>query len=418
MESSPRVLVLSNSCFCSTDSNGRTLAKLFQHLPADHLAQFFTYGIPDFQVCKNYYQVSDRDALSSFLKHRPYGGAVSAPSEIAESDTASNKAPKPGIQKNPVTVLAREFAWKFGFWKAESLYQWVSDFNPSCVFVCASDNIFLLDLAGELGKKQGIPVVLYSTEDYYFKKYNYLTRKKSAAYCIFHRMLQKAYHRVEPFVSLGIFNSEFLKQDYARAFSFPCRVVYPKSDVSFVKNSQVPENPQDLVVSYLGNLVLNRHKALMEIADTMAEIVPGLRLNVYGKIPDNIKDEFLGNANIHYCGFVPYDEVVRVMHSSSLLLHAEYNDPFYNEDLKHAFSTKIADSISCGTPFFLYAPGMLTETQFIQKHKCGFCATSKDELKETLRTALFNCHARELVLSAAQSTAEALFRDNKTTENQ
>ena len=71
-----KVLVISNGCFSLTDSNGRTLAKLFNGYDPTRLAHLHTYGTPDFNVCSNYYKISDRDALKSFLTRKPCGGVV------------------------------------------------------------------------------------------------------------------------------------------------------------------------------------------------------------------------------------------------------------------------------------------------------------------------------------------------------
>ena len=71
-----RILVLSNACFSKSDSNGRTLAELFSSLDRKFIAQFFVYGMPDFTICDNYYNVSDFDALRSLIKNKTYGEKI------------------------------------------------------------------------------------------------------------------------------------------------------------------------------------------------------------------------------------------------------------------------------------------------------------------------------------------------------
>ena len=100
---------------------------------------------------------------------------------------------------------------------------------------------------------------------------------------------------------------------------------------------------------------------------------------------------------------------MNVMHSSTLLVHVEYSDAFYNRDLKHAFSTKIADSVCCGTPFLIYAPEMLVETKFLKKYECAFVVSQVNDLKSRLQTALFNAKERENVLQNAQVVKENIF---------
>lgn len=401
-----KVLVISNACFSNTDSNGRTLSQLFSGFSPDELAQFFVYGVPNFSVCQDYYKVTDYDALASFLKQKETGDVVkNTLPTIKYSDVSSVKKKK----KTPQTMLLREIVWGFGRWNGRKLNQWLDKIQPKCIFLFMADNIFLLELAHRVAVKYQIPIIVYSTEDYYFKEYNYITKKRSLAYKIFYSQLKKAYHRIEKYVVKGIFNTQELAMEYGKVFHFPCEALYAKSNIDFIENANTPTDHKQIRVSYLGNMGLNRHKALIELANALSELDSNIKLSVYGKVPENAKKELLENPNILYKGFVSYEEVVNVMHSSTLLVHVEYSDAFYNRDLKHAFSTKIADSVCCGTPFLIYAPEMLVETKFLKKYECAFVVSQVNDLKSRLQTALFNAKERENVLQNAQVVKENIF---------
>lgn len=403
-----RILVISNACFSNMDSNGRTLAQLLKDLAPDELAQFYTYGTPDFSVCREYYQVSDGQALKSFLTRKQLGGPVTEEKYRAASD-AIHPEPVKKFKKTPLTMLLRELAWKYGAWNGQKLGNWLQRVSPSAIFLFTGDNAFLLNLAGKIARQYGIPIYVYSTEDYCLKNFNYLTRRPSLFYSVFHRKLMNAHRRIEPLVEKAFFNTDSLSNDYAEVFRFPCEACYAKSDIDFQENADVPQDPSKICVSYLGNMGVGRHKALIEIADALAEVVPGSKLNIYGRIPECAAEEMLGNSNIRYCGFISYGEVVKVMHDSTLLVHAEANDPFYNQDLKHAFSTKIADSICCGTPLFMYAPPMLAETEFLLENQCAFVATDKKQLKPVLKEALLHAERRKEILKMAGRASERFF---------
>lgn len=401
-----KVLVISNACFSNTDSNGRTLAQLFSGFSSNEIAQFFVYGIPDFSVCQDYYKVTDYDALTSFLRQKEVGDVIkSAFSDTNYSDVSSVKKRK----KTPRTMLLREIAWKYGRWNGKKLHQWLDKIQPKCIVLFVADNIFLLELAYKVAEKYQVPIIMYSTEDYYFKEYNYITKKRSIAYKMFHEKLKKAYHKIEKYVAKGLFNTQELAMAYGKAFQFPCEALYAKSDIDFIENATIPTDHKKVVVSYLGNMGLNRHKALIALADMLSEVDPDIKLNVYGKIPENAREDLLENSNILYRGFVDYEEVVRVMHSSTLLVHVEDDNAFYNIDLKHAFSTKIADSVCSGTPFLIYAPEMLAETKFLKRQKCAFVVSEPIDLKNRLQVALFNLEERQNVLQNARIAKESIF---------
>lgn len=403
-----RILILSNGCFSDIDSNGRTLAKLFQNFNKVNLAQFFVYGNPDFNICDRYYKVTDRDALDSFLKWEETGGVVKNSMNTSfEVDSSKNISAKK-VKKTPLSMLLREIAWLIGRWNGSRLKQWIDNFNPEAVFISLGDNVFLSRLAIQIAKKYRIPIYVYSTENYCFKSYNYITKRPSLFYKVFYIWINRGFKKVERYVKQGIFNTPMLTEAYAEKFNYPCKCVFSPSDIEFVKNTEVSQSPK---VSYLGNLGVGRHKALVELANILGEIMPGVKLDIYGKLPRDIEASKLITdcEHINYKGFVSYGDVVRYMHESTLLIHAELDDKFYSTDLKYAFSTKIADSVCSGTPLLIYARRDLAETDFLIRNQCAFVADSKDELRKELVKALTDKEAREIVVQNAEKTRSAYF---------
>ena len=406
--SEKRILVLSNGCFSDTDSNGRTLAQMFQDFNKENLAQFFVYGTPDFSVCDRYYKVTDRDALESFLRWKETGGMVDNLTNQSLKADPSTNTPSKKVKKTPISMLLREFVWLVGRWQGNKLEQWIENFNPEAIFVSLGDNIYLSRLAIQVAKKYKIPVYVYSTENYCFKDYNYLTKRPSLFYKIFYLSMNRAFKKLENYVKLGIFNTPMLTEAYAGKFNYPCKCVFTPSDIDFVKNTEISEVP---TVSYLGNLGVGRHKALVELASVLGELMPGVKLDVYGKLPGSVEAAKLitGCDHIRYKGFVSYSDVVRHIRESTLLVHAEVDNEFYSKDLKYAFSTKIADSVCSGTPFLIYARRDLAETDFLIGNQCAFVADSKEELRQELIKALTDKEAREFVVKNAKETRNSFF---------
>ncbi len=399
-----KILIISNACFSNSDSNGRTLAKLFQAFPQEQLAQIFVYGTPDFDVCKNYYQISDRDALRSFIKQKQYGGIIQERTKNFTQETAKKR------KRTPFKMLLREIAWKFGRWKGKNLRKWIEEFDPDALFLSLADNVFFCRLAKRIAKERKIPVYVYSTEDYVFKKHNYLTKRPSLFYRWFRRWLRRGYKKLTPYVKYGIFNTPLLMSAYQEAYPYPCTCIFGQSDIDYVENVDIPE---EITVSYLGNLGVGRHVPLVEIANTIREIDEKVKLDVYGRLPEGeAKESIEACENIRYKGFVSYEEVVEIIHKSTLLVHAEQNDPFYSKDLKYAFSTKIADSVCSGTPFLIYARKDLACTDFLEKNQCAFVAETSEALKKELYKALTDRSAREEVVKRAYLARTKYFTQN------
>ncbi len=400
-----RVLVISNGCFSLTDSNGRTLAKLFSGYDPEKLAHLHTYGTPDFNVCSNYYKISDKDALKSFLTRKPCGGVVLNNKQV-EAAPVVGYARKG--QKTPFKMILREIAWKYSRCREGALDNWLKEFSPEEILLFAGDGAFLMDLASHIAEKFNIPITVYSTEDYCFKEYNYVTKRKSLFFGLFKRILDKSYRNAEKYIKQGFFNTDMLTEMYADRFSFPCSCMYARSDMDF-KPVYGAADITNVKVSYLGNLGLNRHIPLCDIADALARVAPGSRLNVYGSAKPDVEQALKDNPNIDFKGFVDYEQVVSIIHDSDLLIHTEYDDPYNLLDLKAAFSTKIPDSIASGTPLMIYANKSLACTDFIIKKQCAFVATHKDELEEVLRKALLSEGERRRIINKAESVKTECF---------
>lgn len=399
-----KVLVISNACFSKSDSNGRTLANLFKELDPKGLAQFFAYGTPDFDVCQNYYRVSDNDALRSLIKLREVGKAI-VDEETSAQKNAVSDAKK--VKKTPLKMLLREFVWLFGRWNGKKLKKWIDDYLPEIIVLFLADNTFTLRFAKSIAKKYNIPIIVYTTEEYNFKNYNYLTRRVSIAYKIFHWWLRWEYKGIEKYVKIGLFNTPMLKAAYEKTYRYQCECIFSQSTISFVENFKIPEKK---TVAYLGNLGVGRHKALIQLAKALEEIEPSVSLDIYGRMPNTeIEKEFGLCKNIALKGFVPYNEVIDIIHKSTLLVHAELDDDFYGRDLKYAFSTKIADSVCSGTPFFMFARSDMAAMQFLIDNGCAFICSDKKFLAEELKAALNDETRRKEIVNNAREAREKFF---------
>ena len=381
----PKVLVLAHSAFSSTNSNGRTLGNFFVNWPKDKLAQFalLADGL-DTQRCNNYFIVTDRQALASFKTGKPAVNAYSAPLYTPHPANSSNNKK---IIRSPFTMLLRNLVWKSNRWQGKNFHQWLNDFAPELILLQAGDAPFMYDLAVSLAKKRRVPLVLYNSECYYFKDFCYFTNTHSSwLYPLFRRVFKHSFERAMQTTRGVIYITHALETLH--------KTVFPHTALTLMTASSLPEGtvskpdrPHPQIV-YLGNLGLNRYKNLIKIAQEIQKINPSWKLEIYGKVPAQATDELKACNGIDLKGFVPDSEVVRIQKTADLLLHTEYNDPFFVKDLKYAFSTKIADCLASGVPFLVYAPAEFPFVHYLQQNQAAFVATTSQELPAMLKQAL------------------------------
>lgn len=325
---------------------------------------------------------------------------------------ATEKAYMGVANKTPVKMLLRELVWLLGHWKGRRLWQWIEEFEPERLCLFLANNTFLIRLAAQIARKYRIPLVVYTTEGYCFMDYNYFTNRPSLVYRLYYKWLWRTYRKVSAYVTEGFFNCTLLRDRYADAFGYPCKCIMNGSETPFLDRSALEKRAP--VISYLGNLGLGRSEALVEVGQALQEIDPSLHLDIYGAAPDDqVKEELTGCSGIRFHGFVPYEEVVRIIHESSLLVHAEKNDPIVNRDLQYAFSTKIGDSVCSGTPLLIYADEGLAETLFLKENDCAFVAGNREMLKPILRQALTDEKERRRIVENARIAKERFFTGNE-----
>lgn len=412
----PKVLVISNECFSKTTSNGRTLGNFFVGWPKECLSQFFLVGNPDSYYCNSFFRVSDRQAMNAVLGKKDIGGVVLA-NDLSHDTVAQNNGGNGKItERNALTMLCREAVWRTDRWMKSGYWNWVGEFSPDIVLLQAGDCGFMYKIAVETSKRCGSKLVIYNSEAYYYKNFDYFRGKGLAhkLYPIFLKKLRKSLEEAYSMASCIIYICDQLKEQYSKDFTVKSETVFTGSEVRYLAKTK---NNAFFTTVYCGNLGLKRHESLIDIAEVLQSISEDLYLDVYGKVPDSTVAVALNNCKgIRTHGLVPYEQVKQTLSDSDLILYVESFDSFYQEDIKFGFSTKIADSLSSGNCFLLYAPNHFACYQYLKNNHAAYTASTKDELYTILKELVTNPKAREKYRDSALELAEKNHRIDKNSK--
>ena len=410
----PRILVISNNSFSKTNSNGRTIGNLFCGWPKENIAQFcISTTEPDYDICNNYYVLTDKNVFQSFIHFRKAKGQ-----EIEDCiNTAANTriiSTQPAV-KTATKALIRQLIWS-NRWNCIQFWQWVDDFNPEVVLVMYSDSSFILQIAQKVTEKKNVPLVLYNTEGFYFFKHDFMqenTKLDRFSYYIYKMIHRREVKKLMSRTALSIHLNGKLKKDFLKEFGGRHEEIYNSSSMEF-RTYKAPVIPQ---FNYLGNFGFDRVSSLVEIADVLHEINPEYKLHIYGKIPTvEIEEKFKTSPNIILEGFVSYDKVQEIMYGSTILFHAESFSPKYEENLRYGFTTKIADTIACGVPFLMYSPLSVAGADYIIENGAGWYAGNRQELKSCIVEILNNEEKRTAILKKAKEISLRNHSDVKNRE--
>lgn len=382
-----KILVIGNNCLSLGDSNGRTMMNLLSAFRTKSLANFYISNeSPKAQLANSFFRITDKDVIKSF--------SLKIPGKVMENDNKSvvlNHTAFKKPNKNAFKYLIRNFLWTHSRWNSHLLNDWLNDFKPDLICLQIGDSPFMIKIARVISKERKIPLLIYNSEDYYFKNYNYLDRenhKKSLSYKMFYKKLKTEYESIDKNAT-WVHLTEPLKDLYDAGL---------KTNSSYViMNSTNNEAIQYREVRcrfnafYFGNLFLGRHLLLIEIADKLLNIDENNKLFIYGNASKEIIDAFSKHKNICYCGYANYDELMdSVKKKADLVIHVESHKPNDIRDLKHAFSTKIPDCLGLGIPFMIYASKEYCFVDYLYKNNACFVAYDNVSLENELRRIVIN----------------------------
>jgi len=396
----PKILIISNESVSNANSNGRTMRNLLLTIPKENLAQFYLHGTPDREICTTYYRVSDRDALNAFLfkKEKKQAPCVSATGNQSSS----------GLVVRPVrsyrNLVLRNVVWQSMRWWTKDFSAFLDAFAPDIVLLQAGDAPFMYKIARKIARKYHAKLMMFNTEHYVLKKVMYAYSGENLFWHnILMRSLKRQYAKFMGCADYCIYNTQALETAYQNVYPHP-----GKSSVLYTTSTMQPlpdESGKNFSLLYCGNLGAGRCNPIQELADILYNLDPKARLDIYGKFPsEEARKAVCSRPNVCYHGFVDYVELIPCMREATMLLHCENNSRV--ENLRYAFSTKIADSLASGRPFLVYAPKEYPFVQYLEENQCAHIAENPETLRELLKRCMESGEYRNQFYENACRTAE------------
>lgn len=398
-----KILVISNNCFAKNNSNGRILGCLFKEFKKEDVSQIYIIpGTNDFDLCSNYYLVSD-SMLANAMHFNGTVGKVVTPEDIATANPKMS-AYRSKYGRSSFTMLCREMLWKSGLWWNDNLKNWILDTKADVVVFQCGDAPFMYDIANKAAKLLNVPIVLFNTEYYYFLNESWMPVKDNNFFFgIYNKILKKKIKTAIDGAALSIYNSDWLKEHYQVAFTSDAEVIYQSSDydnTSDLKDFVCPK------ISYVGNLGFGRWEPLVEIAKAIQEINKDWQLDVYGVVQtEDVLKLFEETEGLNYMGTVPYDKALEVIASSDLLILTENQRTHFAKATEYGFSGKITDYLFSGIPVLAYGSISNVGISYLYSTKAAMVVTNKEELSTSIKTAVMDKEWRNITVARALEIA-------------
>lgn len=407
-----RILLISNNCLSKEGANGRTLSNLLFGWPIDCLAQFYIHNeMPDFERSKYYYRVLDVEALKSFFNGKEIVGRVY---KLRDEEQIQNR--KNSFEKHLYSFVRqfgnsgkfglikciRNIVWNSNKWKGQDFNNWINEFDPELILVQISDCSFILKLAMQISIERNIPLVVYNCEDYYFKKISPYSPFRVYSFIEYRKVVRDLIKTAEH----CIYNSEKLRNLYSKCFQHRNSVIMTSTNITnaVIEQSDCSKLP---TIVYAGNIGVGRHKPLIEIAQEVYRINRQIRLEIYGSAPNaRVTNLLRKQPNIIIKGMVGYEDIIKIMKRSDIILHVESNHKKDYKELINGFSTKIADCLAVGKCLFAYGPKEIASIEYLKKNEVAFVANYKSELASLLSQIITDKSEREKHIRKALTLAD------------
>lgn len=413
----PKVLVVSNNPLSETRNNGKTMASFFEGFPEKRLAQlYFSNDVPDSDICRRYFQLSDRDIFRSLIRLTPQCGRVATTTSHDETKsvrTFGHSRLSRALKSNSGR-LAREVVWAISPCPNVKLIEWLDETSPDVIFFTAGDSAFAYDIVNMIKRRYGADLVTFITDDYVLPR-----RRVSVAWWVRRSLVLRKMRRAIAESRSLITISEKMRSEYARLFGRDSFVAFNiPSHQSSGKEASSDKEYIELV--YAGGLHFSRWKTLRRLA----KVIEHYNANrthgkpAYLKIYTNEVPEAKMRSRIEVSGAAGYrgsltkEQLEAVLPDADILVHAESFDRSCIESTRLSVSTKISEYLALGRPILAVGPAEVASMEFLEDAAC--CVTSVGKIEPMVHQLLEGETHREWYASKAEEkwrTVRAQYSD-------
>jgi len=411
-----RVLIVGTVPY-NTNSTSRAFDAYFHNWEKENLAQIFSHTR---QPCKGHcgtlYQITDHRMLHRWFDSKCCTGKQFTYEELEEewkdedqalkSSTIQN-AYKIGRRHTAFTHLLRGILWRKRFWCTPELNKWLDEFNPECVFLSFSDDYFIPQIALYVAKRYNIPIVSSIGDDYYFNKRFSI----DPIYQIYKETYKALIRKVFRHKGSAIYISDKIRDKYNSEFGLNGETVYLNSTVK--RKAFEPINKKAPLITYFGNIRMGRNQSLNDIGQALGKIDPSYILHIYSnEIDGEYYQIFEKNANTHFHGTIPYEEVQKLMCQSDITVVVE---GFADEDVelsRYSLSTKAADALASGVAILTYGSQECGVIEYMQSTGASAVCTRREELENCIRRLIEDvemqkcCYERAITMTNEHHSLE------------
>ena len=392
-----RVLVLSAETWRDDSNGGNVLSNIFNGLPYTYAQIYCNPGDPFNSLCKDYYQITDRDVIDylfkpSIRKQKRIGRVRKFENYPQNQSSWESGAGNTAIYKIAKKMrfesmyVAQEILWGMVPLENLELKKFVEEFNPDVIFAPCYASHRMLRLARYLKQITGKPIISYISDDNYSLK----QFKFSPVFWINRLVLRKHMRQTIPMYSLLYTMADEQKDELEKVFDVPIKVLRKHGDFEIARRRR-NKTWNRIRLIYAGGIYLNRWKTLAELARCISVInnEGGVQFQLDIYTNNDLSKTQTKKLNIEDASYVhkavPYDQLTQLYKESDIAIHCESFDIKYEYDTRLSFSTKIIDCLHSGCAVLAIAWEKHSGLIYLRREDAAFCVDNMAEIESVLR---------------------------------
>lgn len=431
MDNRIKVLLLVAEPWRSDDSGGNTLNNFVEGMDGVEFAQIYCDDrMPDNAICQKYYQIPEREVVRNFFSHNKVGHKLKEQYYNVNKNSNEDAIPSHYSKKSKFSIkyqilrlmrdmrpniifTIRKFIWLHSNWKTPELERFILEFDPDVIYAPCYADPFLLKLTRYVKLLTKCRVITWSADDCYSLRHfsldpffwfnrlwnRHCLRKTYSYFDEFYSISEEEAVELEPVVNsvrLGKLK-ESERKDYQ-----PLKIGILRKGVVVPDTFTPREVHKPIKFIYAGGLYLNRHKSLIEIANTLrilnsksdsnpnGEVKAELHLYTGSQLNDKASNLLNDGRSVFNHGLISPNELPKIYKDSDVAIHCESFDLKYRLMTRLSFSTKIIDCFQSGCAILAIAWKEHTGIKCLKREDAAICVTSKKDIKEAVTRIVEN----------------------------
>lgn len=398
-----RVLVVSHEPWNSHNNGGNVLSNIFEGFEGEFRQIYCSAGLPNNNICKEYYQLTDKMIIDNVLKRKETGKTFNI-DDLPKTNNDEQFEKNSKKRRWQLIFLAREIIWQLAKIDNEKFISFIKDYNPDVIFAPCYGNPRMLRLTRTIAKYTDAPIISYVSDDLYsYRVINY-----NPLFWIRRWNLRRNVRKTFKYYKLVYTMTKEQLDEYFNIFKVPMKILMKSCNVP---TKHTFKKPYKLI--YAGNLYLGREDILINIANVIKRLNKyniNFVLNIFSgsTIPQEKYDILNDGVNTIFNGLISADKLIEEYKNSDIALHVESFSKENALNTRLSFSTKITDCLESGCATMAICPSINAGFKYLQDENCAICISNVEDIEKTFSEILEN----PLILEEYANKAKAVIIKN------